>query len=47
MGRVSQGVKGINIDDTEKIVGMEIIDDGVEILASLKKVMEKGLCFSI
>ena len=38
MGRVSQGVKGINIEDTEKIVGMEIIDDNVEILS----VTEKG-----
>jgi DNA gyrase subunit A len=38
MGRVSQGVKGINIEDTEKIVGMEIIDDSVEILS----VTEKG-----
>ena len=33
MGRVSQGVKGIAIDDTEKIIGMEIIDDAVEILS--------------
>jgi DNA gyrase subunit A len=33
MGRVSQGVKGISIDDNEKIIGMEIIDDGVEILS--------------
>ena len=33
MGRVSQGVKGINIDDTERIIGMEIIDDNVEILS--------------
>ncbi|OIQ18344.1 MAG: DNA gyrase subunit A [Bacteriovorax sp. MedPE-SWde] len=33
MGRVSQGVKGINIDDTEKIIGMELIDDNVEILS--------------
>jgi DNA gyrase subunit A len=33
MGRVSQGVKGINIDDNEKIIGMEIIDDNVEILS--------------
>ncbi len=38
MGRVSQGVKGINIEDSEKIVGMEIIDDNVEILS----VTEKG-----
>ncbi len=33
MGRVSQGVKGISIDDSEKIIGMEIIDDSVEILS--------------
>ena len=33
MGRVSQGVKGISIDESEKIIGMEIIDDGVEILS--------------
>ena len=38
MGRVSQGVKGINIDDSEKIIGMELIDDTVEILS----VTEKG-----
>ncbi|ATH06385.1 DNA gyrase subunit A [Halobacteriovorax marinus] len=33
MGRVSQGVKGINIDDDERIIGMELIDDSVEILS--------------
>jgi len=33
MGRVSQGVKGINIEEDEKIIGMEIIDDSVEILS--------------
>ena len=33
MGRVSQGVKGISIDDNERIIGMEIIDDNVEILS--------------
>lgn len=33
MGRVSQGVKGISIDDSERIIGMEIIDDSVEILS--------------
>ena len=33
MGRVSQGVKGINIDDSERIIGMELIDDTVEILS--------------
>ena len=38
MGRVSQGVKGINISASEKIIGMELIDDTVEILS----VTEKG-----
>jgi DNA gyrase subunit A len=38
MGRVSQGVKGISLDPSEKIIGMEIIDDNVEILS----VTEKG-----
>lgn len=38
MGRVSRGVRGINIDDNEKVIGMVIIDDGVEILS----VTEKG-----
>ncbi|MBT7611494.1 MAG: DNA gyrase subunit A [Bacteriovoracaceae bacterium] len=33
MGRVSQGVKGIQINNSEKIIGMEIIDDSVEILS--------------
>ncbi|MCK5883415.1 MAG: DNA gyrase subunit A [Bacteriovoracaceae bacterium] len=33
MGRVSQGVKGITLDASEKIIGMEIIDDSVEILS--------------
>ncbi len=34
MGRVSQGVKGININtDEEKIIGMELIDDNMEILS--------------
>ena len=33
MGRVSQGVKGISLEDSEKIIGMEIIDDNVEILS--------------
>ncbi|TDJ05276.1 MAG: DNA gyrase subunit A [Deltaproteobacteria bacterium] len=33
MGRVSQGVKGISIDGSERIIGMEIIDDSVEILS--------------
>jgi len=33
LGRVSQGVKGIELSDDEKIIGMEIIDDTVEILS--------------
>ncbi len=33
LGRVSQGVKGIDIGDDELIIGMEIIDDSVEILS--------------
>jgi DNA gyrase subunit A len=34
MGRVSQGVKGISINnEEEKVIGMEIIDDNVEILS--------------
>ena len=33
MGRVSQGVKGINIGEGERVIGMEIIDDNVEILS--------------
>ena len=34
MGRVSQGVKGININaEEEKIIGMELIDDNMEILS--------------
>jgi DNA gyrase subunit A len=33
MGRVSQGVKGITLDVNEKIIGMEIIDDSVELLS--------------
>ena len=34
VGRVSQGVKGITIDrEKEKVIGMEIIDDNVEILS--------------
>ncbi len=37
LGRVSQGVKGIEIDDDEKIIGMEIIDDNVEILSITEK----------
>ncbi|TNF00657.1 MAG: DNA gyrase subunit A, partial [Deltaproteobacteria bacterium] len=37
MGRVSQGVKGIQLDDEERIIGMEIIDDSVEILTVTQK----------
>ena len=33
IGRVSQGVKGFTINEDEKIIGMEIIDDTVEILS--------------
>lgn len=33
MGRVSQGVKGIVVEENEKIVSMEIIDDSVEVLS--------------
>jgi DNA gyrase subunit A len=33
LGRVSQGVKGIELNGDEKIIGMEIIDDLVEILS--------------
>jgi DNA gyrase subunit A len=38
LGRVSQGVKGITLGEGEKVIGMEIIDDNVEILS----VTEKG-----
>lgn len=39
MGRVAQGVKGISLDTgKESVIGMEIIDDSVEILS----VTEKG-----
>jgi DNA gyrase subunit A len=38
-GRVSQGVKGISISSDEHVIGMEIIDDSVQILS----VTEKGL----
>ncbi|MEI8347492.1 MAG: DNA gyrase C-terminal beta-propeller domain-containing protein, partial [Pseudomonadota bacterium] len=33
MGRVSQGVKGITLDENEKVIGVELIDDSVEILS--------------
>ena len=46
MGRVSQGVKGISIDDNEKIIGMEIIDDGVEILSVTQNGYGKRTCAS-
>ena len=32
-GRVSQGVKGMALDENEKIIGMEIIEDTVQILS--------------
>ncbi|MDD0854724.1 DNA gyrase subunit A [Halobacteriovorax sp. GB3] len=37
MGRVSQGVKGISLEESEKIIGMELIDDNVEILSVTDK----------
>jgi DNA gyrase subunit A len=36
LGRVSQGVKGIALSEDEIIIGMEIIDDSVEILSITK-----------
>jgi DNA gyrase subunit A len=33
MGRVSQGVRGINLNEDEKVIGMEIIDDATELLS--------------
>ena len=33
MGRISQGVKGLSLKGNEKIIGMEIIDDKMEILS--------------
>ena len=33
MGRVSQGVRGISLKKDEKMIGMEIIDDNMEILS--------------
>jgi DNA gyrase subunit A len=33
LGRVSQGVKGITLSAGEKVIGMEMIDDDVEILS--------------
>ncbi len=38
MGRVSQGVRGIQIDSNERLIGMELIDDNVQILS----VTERG-----
>jgi DNA gyrase subunit A len=32
-GRVSQGVKGITLSASEKIIGMELIDDNIQILS--------------
>ncbi len=37
IGRASQGVKGIEIDDKEKVIGMQIIDDTMEILSVTSK----------
>jgi DNA gyrase subunit A len=37
MGRVSQGVKGIQLDSEERIIGMELIDDSLEILTVTQK----------
>ena len=33
LGRVSQGVRGMEVDATEKVIGMEIVDDNVAILS--------------
>jgi hypothetical protein len=44
MGRVSQGVKGISINE-EKVIGMEIIDDGVEIFQLLKRIRKAFKCY--
>ena len=38
-GRISQGVRGISLKKNERIIGMEIIDDNMEILS----VTEKGI----
>lgn len=46
MGRVSQGVKGINLNVNEKIIGMEIIDDSVEILSVTENGYGKRTCAS-
>lgn len=37
IGRASQGVKGIEIDDSEKVIGMQIIDETMEILSVTSK----------
>jgi len=37
LGRASQGVKGIELDDSEKTIGMQIIDDTMEILSVTSK----------
>ena len=37
IGRVSRGVKGITLNKQEKVIGMEIIDDSVEILSITEK----------
>ena len=46
MGRVSQGVKGISLSESERIIGMEIIDDSVEILSVTEKGYGKRTCAS-
>lgn len=33
LGRVSQGVRGMEVDASEKVIGMEIVDDNVAILS--------------
>jgi DNA gyrase subunit A len=37
LGRVSQGVKGITLEDDEKVIGMEVIDSTSEILSVTSK----------
>jgi DNA gyrase subunit A len=37
LGRVSQGVRGIMLEDNEKVIGMEVIDETSEILAVTSK----------
>jgi DNA gyrase subunit A len=33
LGRVSQGVRGIDITDDEKVIGMQVVDESVELLS--------------